>query len=402
MAARTPPGPLAIVALSIAAVATGTFVSVSLGVLAPELRDAFGFSRSEIGLLASLYAIGGAASSPVAGGLTDRLGPARVLALSLAVIAGATVLGALAPVGAVLMAAALLAGVGYGGVNPPTNVIVAGRLGERLGFFLSLKQTGVPLGGFVAGLLLPALADAAGWRWAFSAGAMGTAVAALLALRLRGAGVLRGGSAEGAEEAPGGPVASVVPSRRRLAGVVGYGFLLAGCQWVVTVYLVLSLHDGRGWSLAEAGLALSTFTAVSAGARLAWGWLSDRATHRERTLALQAVVAAGALAVLAVEPPRPVVFVVAGVLGGSLAAWNGVYHALVVDRSGARTAGRDSGRMLAFLFAGTVVVPPLLGLVSQLTGSWTVLWAVNAVLVLVGAAALGLAAPGRRAGAPSR
>ena len=384
----TVPGPLRIVGVSIAAIATGTFISVSLGVLAPELRNAFGFSRFEIGLLTSLYALGGALCSGFAGGLTDRVGPVRVLGLALLVLAAGAVGGSLAPVGAVLMLAAFVAGCGYGGINPPTNVIVAGRLSERLGFFLSLKQTGVPIGGFAAGIVLPAVVGAAGWRWGFAVGALGTLAAACTVGLVRGAAVLGKRpvavpAAEGAPTAPAAPssVARTSPGRRDAISIVTFGFLLAGCQWVMMAYLVLSLHDGRGWSLTQSGLVLSTVTAVSVCSRLAWGFLSDRLGSREPTLLALAAASVLGLAVLAFEPPRVVVFAAAALLGASLAAWNGVYHALVVERSGAGALGRDSGRMLAFLFAGTVVVPPLLGLLSQRTGSWSVLWSVAAGLV---------------------
>jgi hypothetical protein len=106
------------------------------------------------------------------------------------------------------------------------------------------------------------------------------------------------------------------------------------------------------------------------------------------TLIGLAVASAAGLTVLAAQPPRPVVFPVVALLGAALASWNGVYHALVAERAGPGALGRDSGRMLAFLFAGSVCVPPLLGLLSQSTGSWAVLWATDAGLVLVAAAAL--------------
>lgn len=392
---RPGPGPVRIVAVSVAAIAAGTFISVSLGVLAPELRDQFGFSRAEVGLLTSLYALGGALSSPLAGRITDRTGPARILGAALLLMAAATAGGAFAPVGAVMFLAAFIAGAGYGGINPPTNVIVAGRLGERLGFFLSLKQTGVPLGGFVAGLLLPAVADAAGWRWAFATGALGTVLAAGTTWLVRGARILgqqaRPAPAAAAASAPAAapaPAPSPRSARRDVVAIVTFGFLLAGCQWVLVTYLVLSLHDGRGWSLAEAGATLSAVTALSVAGRLAWGFLSDRLRHRETMLTALAVVSAAGLGVLALEPPRVVVFLVAAVLGGSLAAWNGVYHALVVERSGAGALGRDSGRMLSFLFLGTVCVPPLLGLLSQETHSWPTLWLADALLVGLAAAIL--------------
>ena len=48
-----------------------------------------------------------------------------------------------------------MAGLGYGATNPPTNVVVARAMTRRLGFFMGLKQTGVPVGGFLAALVLP-------------------------------------------------------------------------------------------------------------------------------------------------------------------------------------------------------------------------------------------------------
>ena len=81
-------------------------------------------------------------------------------------------------------------GLAYGGVNLPTNVVVAGRLGRRLGFFLSIKQSGVPVGGLLAGLVLPPIAIAYGWQWALVAAVCLLAAVAVSARLLRNAAVL--------------------------------------------------------------------------------------------------------------------------------------------------------------------------------------------------------------------
>ena len=67
---------------------------------------------------------------------------------------------ALAPNGVVFAAGVLVAGLGYGAVNPPTNVLAAVRSPDRRALAISVKQAGVPLGGMLAGAVIPAIAVA--------------------------------------------------------------------------------------------------------------------------------------------------------------------------------------------------------------------------------------------------
>lgn len=375
---RAAPGPLAVVGVSLAALAAGTFATVGIGALAPELQADLDFSRAEIGALTALNAAGAALASRRAGRLTDAVGPARVLILSLVLFAAMVATWALAPTGAVFMAAVLVAGLAYGGINPPTNVVIAGQLVQRLGLFMSIKQTGVPIGGFLAGLVLPPVAIAAGWRAAFGLAALLALAIAVCGLRLRGAAVLRGGS----EEATGRS-----PLRERL-GISLYGALMAGTQWVFLTYLVLYLTESEQLSLHLAGVALAVATAASVAGRLFWGWLSDRRGQRVAVLVAASAAAAAMLVLLAAGAAGPAVWPIAAVMGAALVGWNGVFHALVADRAGPGNLGRVSGETMTFVFGGSVVVPPVLGLVSERTDSWTLLWALAAGLAVLAALVL--------------
>ncbi|MFN8185527.1 MAG: MFS transporter [Gaiellales bacterium] len=376
---RTAPGPLTVLGVSLAALAAGAFATVGIGALAPELQADLDFSRAEIGVLTAMNAAGAAFASRRAGRLTDAVGPARVLVLSLALFAAMVATWALAPTGAVFMAAVLVAGLAYGGINPPTNVVIAGQLAQRLGLFMSIKQTGVPIGGFLAGLVLPSVAIAAGWRAAFGVAAAFALAIAVWGLRLRGAAVLRGRGEERREDG--------LPLRERL-GISVYGALMAGTQWVFLTYLVLYLTDAERLSLHLAGAALAVATAASVAGRLAWGWLSDRRGKRTAVLVAASGAAAAMLALLAAGAGGPAVWPIVAVTGAALVGWNGVFHALIADRAGPGRLGRLSGETMTFVFGGAVVVPPLLGLISERTDSWTLLWALAAALAVLSALVL--------------
>jgi MFS family permease len=375
-----------VVGVPLAALAAGTFATVGIGALAPELQVEFDLSRGEIGVLTALVSAGAALASRPAGTLTDSSGPVKVLALALVLFAAAILLAALAPAAALFMLAMLIGGLAYGGINPPTNVVVAGRMQGRLGFFMSVKQTGVPIGGFLAGLALPPLAVWLSWRYAFGVAAAAALAVAASTVLLRGAARLRTPVADHGGRGP---------DRRDRLAIGFYGFVMAGTQWVFLAYVVLYLSESRGFSLQRAGLVLSVATAVSVAGRLFWGWVSDRPGSRVASLLGASAIGLAMLCLLAIGIPDAAVWPVAALTGAALVGWNGAFHALVADLAGPRSIGRLSGEMMAVVFAGAVVVPPLLGFVSEALDSWSTLWASAAIVVGLAALVLwaGVRAP---------
>jgi MFS family permease len=377
-----------VVCVSVAALAASTFAISSVGALAPKLEAAFGFSRAEIGLVTSLVFLGAALGSWPAGRLTDAVDPARVLGWAMLMFTGAVGLLAAAPDRAALLLGAVLAGLAYGGVNPPTNVVVAGQLSRRLGFFLSLKQSGVPLGGLLAGLVLPPVAIADGWRTALLL-AVGLCAAVTLATPLlRNAQRLRlsPSSARPAD----GPL-----SRRRQSALGAFGFVMAGSQWVFLTYLVLFLTQQFHFGLATAGVALALAQGLGACARLAWGWMSDRTGKRLEVLLLMAGLQVAALEVIALAPARALVWPLVALAGVTVVGWNGAFYGFVAEAAGPGNVGQVSGQALVWIFGGSVVLPPLLGVLVDALGSWRPLWAICGAVVGLGAVVLRLGFMGR-------
>ena len=381
------PGPITVVLVSASALAAGTFAISAPGVLAPKLAAAFDLSRTQIGVVTALVFLGAAVGSGPAGRWTDRGDPARVLGLSMACFTAAVLLIAAAPDRGALFGGAVPAGLAYGGVNPPTTVVVAGRLARRLGFFLSLKQSGVPIGGLLAGVLLPPAALAFGWRAAVALAAVLCAVAAAVTPLLRNAPTLD----------LGGRAAGPPPPRRKLAALATFGFIMAGSQWAFLTYLVLYLTEQFGFGLGAAGLALALAQALGACARLAWGWASDVSGRRLEVLLLMATLQMTALALLAAVSVRALAWPLVALAGTMVIGWNGAFYGLLAETAGAGSVGRVSGGVLIFIFGGSVVFPPLLGALVDTAGSWRPLWATCAGMVAVGALVLGAGVRGHEA-----
>ena len=387
---RGAPGTATVLGISLAALGAAAFAGVGVGALAPDLKLEFGLSRAEVGVVTALVTLGASIASRPFGKLTDRLGPFKVLIWSLLALAAGAAVEAAATHTAMLMVGTLLLGLAYGAVGPPTNVAIAGRQfqGKGIGFFMSVKQAGMPAGSFLAGIVLPSVAQWLSWRWAIGlTGVVAVLVAAVSGPLRRVESIDRGGRS-------GGFGRDEAPPRITWLALGLFGFLMAGGQWSFLAYLVLYLHDGRGFSHTAAGAVLALATACSVVGRLIWGWVSDLPGWRARSLLLASVLATLGCGLMAAGLPKPLVWPVAALTGAALIGWNGAFLGVVADRAQRGTVGHASGTVMTIVFGGAVAVPPLFGYISQVTDHWWALWSLaGACAALAGVVLLVLLPP---------
>ncbi len=341
------------------------------------IRADLGLTLAQAGSFLSAYYIGPSLVSLPAGTLADRWGVKRMLVLGQVVIA----LGLLAASAATSYAAFTLllvvAGFGYGMLNPTSTKAVMGwSPPARRATLVGLKQVGLPLGGMLGAALLPALALRLGWRAALvvsSALIAAGAVASLLVYRDPPDAPLP-------PAAPGarGAIASVLTSRDVWLLSIATG-VFAAMQTVWMSYLVLYLQGAIGLTLITASrlLALAQFGGMTG--RVLFGMLSDRLFGGSRRLPL---VLAGAgstacsLAIAWTDAGASTVGLSAlafifGVVG---IGWNGVQHTWMAELAGPRTAGTAVGLGLAVSSAGVTIGPLVFGYVVQTVGGYRGPW----------------------------
>ncbi|TDH64020.1 MFS transporter [Dankookia rubra] len=377
----------AALAATTAAQALATLTVFLLPVLAPIAARDLGAAPHWIGWQVACVYLAASATSMLSAGALRRFGSARCTQLALAA-AGLACLGVLAAglAGAVL--GSFLIGFGYGLTNPAATEVLA-RLApaKRRNMVFAVKQTGVPIGGALAGLLLPSLADRVGWRGAV------LAVAALLLLAALAFGVFhRPWAAERDPAASLGAGAGggwrALRDQPGMAGLATISALYSGFQLALGAYTVTMLVEEFGWTPVAAGAVAAVTQATGALARLGWGLVADAWGDGMRTLAaIGAVTLAGGLLLpFAMTWPEAAVVGLFGLLGGSAAGWNGVLMAEAARLAAPGRAGEAAGGVLAVAFAGVVVGPSLLGVLIGAAGSYATGFALLALLPALGVA----------------
>lgn len=359
--------------LTLAVQALVSMASLTAPVLAPEASSALGLDESLIGVFVGLIYAGAMLSAIASGDLVRRFGPIRMSQASLVLCGLGLSVAALGSVPA-LIAGALLIGLGYGPVTPASSHILARTTpAHRMGLTFSLKQTGVPLGGALAGGLVPSLVAYWTWRGAAAAVAASCLVMALAVQVIRP--MFDADREPGRRVSVGSTVGMlrtvlVVPAIRDLAVC---SILFASMQLILTTYLVTVLTVSWGMALVTAGLVLAAAQGAGVAGRLLWGWLADGRVEPRRLLGLLALVIAGcAIAFYALSPDWPIGLVVAVsmLFGGTAIGWNGVFLAEIARVAPPGMAGAATGASLFMTYFGVVVGPPVFAAIVGLTGSY--------------------------------
>jgi len=373
-----------------------------LAAIAPAAGKGLGVSPALIGYQVGIVFFGAMISTSAAGGIVARYGAVRSSQLTLWLIAAGcaiTASGSLA--GAV--AGAIAMGFGYGIPNPAASQLLA-RIPSKRGMNLlySIKQTGVPIGGILSGVLAPPLAVAFGWQWALAACAL------LLTALGMWIGVVRG--AWDTDRQPGAPIlASALHSftlvwrHLPLRWVAFTSLLYSAVQLSLTGFLATYLVGDAGMSLVLAGTVLSITHASGAAGRLTWGWIADRLRSGGLALILNGLLATiGALLTAAIARQWPLAAVIAtsAFFGFCAVGWNGVYMALISRLSPPGSVSFAVGGSLVWTYAGVIVMPPTFAaLHDRVHWSYGRGFALLSLVTLLGVACVGLA---RRAAARMR
>ncbi len=361
-----------------------------LGALGPRLVEELGISPTVLGLTSTVGFGTAAALSPAGGRMVDRIGPRRSLVLLLVASAVALALIGAAPGAGLLLGAVALGGIPQALANPATNkAILATVPPARRGAVTGLKQSGVQLGAFAAGLPLAALAGGLGWR-----GAVWTASGAAL---LAGAWALRALPADPpATRAPLGRTPFV--PRGMVAWLAGFSLFLGAGIASVNTYLALYGVQRLGMGPTVAGGLVAVLGVAGILGRVGWS-KAARPGRAEWLPGLLACGAVGAAALLAAALlAAPLAWAGAVAVGVFAVSGNAVSMVLVMQRAAPGRAGQDSALVAAGFFAGFAAGPPLFGLLAQ-SGRYGSGWVLVAVeFAAAGAVAFLWAVRDRRTG----
>ena len=169
------------------------FLQLILAPLFPLLKEEFGVGYAALGLMVSvMYTVSGM-SQTMAGFIVDRYGARRVLLFGMATFSLAMLLTGLASSYWMLVAVALLAGMGNSVFHPADFAILNAKVNpKRLGYAFSTHGIGGNFGWLAAPAFSIGISTIYGWRAAtIAAGVLGLVVTAIIASRPAIAGAQR-------------------------------------------------------------------------------------------------------------------------------------------------------------------------------------------------------------------
>jgi MFS family permease len=329
------------------------FSQLILAPLFPWLKDAFNVSYTELGAVLTVFFVVSCIVQAASGFIVDKLGPRPVLFVGLGALALAAFGYAAAQSYWMLLACAIVGGIGNGVFHPVDYTLFNRKVAPtRLGHAYSVHGITGSLGWALAPAFVVPIAIAYSWRVALaSAGALAILVLlvlwvyrSVLALDVRAVQKATGHG----EPAPVGGEFDFL----RIPAVwmcFGFFFLYAVVISVVQTFAPVAAGHLHAVPVALVAVCLTVYMVASAAGMVAGGFLASDPSRCERIVGAGFGIAAGVALVLAFAqfPPVlvPVLFGVMGFVSGVA----GPSRDLLVKRS---TPPNATGRVYGVVYAG--------------------------------------------------
>lgn len=340
-------------------------------IIAPEILKDFGLDPAWLGVYVGAAALSALLFQLGCGSFILRYGAMRMSQVALVLLGIGLMVATVGPAWLLLVSGVI--GGGAAAMSTPASSHLLGRYSppRQAPLVFSIKQTAVPAGLLLAGILGPWLTGLTGWRGAMIASGLACILFAALLEPLR--------AEFDADRVPGQAfrlsdfhttVAGVlaVPDLRRLAFAC---FAFNGLQTVFTSYFVVALTE-LGHGLAAAGLVFSVAMVIAVPGRIFWGWLGSGRVDPAVVMCWLALGMAGGAAVMGLLGPSwPLVLIglVATVLSATVMSWHGVLLSEAARLAPEGQRGAATGGVLSFGQMGGLLLPLVYSGTLVLTGS---------------------------------
>jgi MFS family permease len=340
------------------------FAQLLLPPLFPWLKDAFQVSYTELGAVLTVFFIVSCTVQATSGFIVDKLGPRPVLFVGLGLLGLAAFGYAMAQSYAMLLATAVVAGVGNGVFHPVDYTLFNRKVAPtRLGHAYSVHGITGSLGWALAPAFVVPLAMAFSWRVALaSAGGLAVVVLAVLWFNrsVLSLDVKAAHKATGTGAAAGGEFAFLkIPA---VWMCFGFFFFYAMALSVVQTFAPGAAGRLHAVPLTLVAVCLTIYMVASAAGMVAGGFLASDPSRCERIVGAGFGFAAIVALVLALADFPPVLVpVMFGVMGFATGIAGPSRDLLVKRSTPANASGRVYGVVYAGLDIGQAVAPLIFG-----------------------------------------
>ena len=346
-----------------------TTAKVGVPALFPAIANELHFDPNLVLVYTWFYAVCSLAVMAGCGGAIRRFGALRtsqfgcvLMALGLAGVACLAKAWLLVPV---ISVAVMMIGVGSTVATPASSQILATYSPSKWApLVFSIKQTGVPAGVAISGLILAPLAVAYGWRGTtFGLAILCASIAVLLQ-------PLRAEFDRDRDPAARLHLADFITSvrdvldqfERRAMAMAAFTFV--GMQSIYTNFTITYLYNDLHYSHEAAGQVFGLAVMLAVPARVFWGWVGSTMISPRTLLAILAAIMAGSTALMGVFDEHwshAAILAVNCAISLSVLSWHGVLLSEAARLAPAGEAGRMTGGVLAFGSAGQLLYPMLFG-----------------------------------------
>ena len=332
------------------------FSQLVLAPLFPWLKDEFNVGFIELGAVLTAFFVVSCIVQAASGFIVDKLGPRPVLFVGLGLLGVAAFGYALAQNYWMLLASAMVAGVGNGVFHPVDYTLFNRKVAPtRLGHAYSVHGITGSLGWALAPAFVVPIAMAFSWRIALaSAGVLALAVLLVLWIYRRvlslDVATVQSATGQGGDAAIG-PVAGQFDFLRipSVWMCFGFFFFYAMVLSVVQTFAPVAAGQLHAVPVALVGICLAIYMVASAGGMAVGGFLAADPSRCERIVGIGFGLAAMlALGLAFAEFPPVLVPVIFGAMG-FVSGVAGPSRDLLVKRS---TPPNATGRVYGVVYAG--------------------------------------------------